>query len=180
MDALNIEGGRVFTVDFEDHRRCRHPRITFLGGDSANPKLVASIAEELDDESPRLISLDSDHSTEHVYNELTLCAPLCRPGDWLVVEDTNIGWSDGKAHIITSYGGVAECTCGARWAYSERLLDPPKTCPNNHSNRGARGGLEDYLNEHPGEFRQDIICERYLLSMNPGGWLQRVAECRHA
>ena len=41
--------------------------------------------------------------------------------------------------------------------------------------RGARGALEDYLIAHPGEWRQDILCERYLLSMHPGGWLERVA-----
>jgi cephalosporin hydroxylase len=45
--------------------------------------------------------------------------------------------------------------------------------------RGARGALEDYLEAHPGEFRQDILCERFLLSMHPGGWLERVAECPH-
>ncbi len=43
---------------------------------------------------------------------------------------------------------------------------------------GAQGGLESYLREHPNEFRQDVLCERWLLSMNPGGWLQRMAEGR--
>lgn len=40
---------------------------------------------------------------------------------------------------------------------------------------GARAGLERYLLEHPGEFAQDILSERYLLTMNPGGWLRRIA-----
>jgi cephalosporin hydroxylase len=46
--------------------------------------------------------------------------------------------------------------------------------------RGARGGVEDYLLAHQGEFEQDILCERYLLTMNPGGWLYRVRKCDHA
>ena len=46
--------------------------------------------------------------------------------------------------------------------------------------RGARGGLESYLRAHPGEFRQDVLCEKYLLTMNPGGWIQRIAGCSHA
>ncbi len=46
--------------------------------------------------------------------------------------------------------------------------------------RGARGGLQDYMDQHPGEWRQDVLCERYLLTMNPGGWLQRMARCEHA
>jgi cephalosporin hydroxylase len=141
MDMLQIEGGRVFTIDFEDRRRCDHPRITFLGGDSTDPFIAEAIAEQI--EYPLLVSLDADHSAAHVYKELTLYAPLVKPGDWLVVEDTNIAW-----------GGP-------------------------DGDRGARGGLEDYVREHEGEFRQDILSERYLLSMNPGGWLQRVAECAH-
>lgn len=45
--------------------------------------------------------------------------------------------------------------------------------------RGARGGLQDYMLQHQGEFRQDVLCERWLLTMNPGGWLQRIAPCPH-
>lgn len=45
--------------------------------------------------------------------------------------------------------------------------------------RGARGGLETFLLAHEGEFRQDLLCERHLLTMNPGGWLERVAPCTH-
>ena len=67
MDMLNIEGGRVITVDFQDHRRCDHPRITFLGGDSTDPFLADAIADELDATSPRLICLDADHSAVHVF-----------------------------------------------------------------------------------------------------------------
>lgn len=143
MEMLQIDGGHIYTVDFEDHRQCSHPRITFLGGNSVDPALVASIVEELPEDGPRLVVLDSDHSAAHVNQELCLYAPLCRVGDYLVVEDTNVSW--------TGEGG----------------------------DRGARGGLEDYLNEHPGEWRQDILYERWLLSMAPGGWLQRMAPCAH-
>jgi cephalosporin hydroxylase len=143
QDLLGIEGGRVFTIDFEDHRRCSHPRITFLGGDSRDSLLAAAIAAELDDTSPRLISLDADHSADHVRRELELYAPLVRVGEYLVVEDTNISWSGP--------GG----------------------------DRGAAGGVQDYVSRHQGEFIQDILCERWLTTMHPGGWLRRVAECPH-
>lgn len=146
MEMLQIDGGHVYTVDYADQRQCQHSRITFLGGNSVDPELVAGIEEQLPEEGVRLISLDSDHSARHVYDELCLYAPLCRVGDWLVVEDTNIAWSNNAEGI----GG----------------------------DRGAQGGLVDYLNEHPGEFRQDVLCERYLLTMNPGGWLQRIAPHR--
>lgn len=143
QDMLGIEGGRVFTVDFEDHRRCSHPRITFLAGDSRDPKIAEAIAEELDDQGPRFFSLDADHSADHVRRELELYAPMCRVGEYLIVEDTNISWSGD--------GG----------------------------DRGARGGLQDYIDVHQGEFVQDILCERWLTTMHPGGWLRRVHACEH-
>lgn len=42
--------------------------------------------------------------------------------------------------------------------------------------RGARAAVEEYLRAHPGEFRQDVLSERWLYTANPGGWLQRVAD----
>ena len=144
MEMLGIKG-KVYTVDYEDRRRCDHPRIMFLGGDSRDPAIRDAIVEDMGERTGHLlVSLDADHSADHVYRELNLYAPLCKVGDRLVVEDTNIGW-------------LGE-----------------------HGDRGARGGVEDYLKEHPGEWQQDILCERYLLTMNPGGWLVRVGECSHA
>jgi cephalosporin hydroxylase len=145
MDLLQIDGGRVITIDFEDHRRCAHPRITHLGGDSTDPMIRDAIVEDLGAQldQPLLISLDADHSADHVRKELELYAPLCKVGDWLIVEDTNISW-----------GGEL-------------------------GDRGAQGGVIDYLSLHPGEFRQDVLCERHLVTMHPGGWLQRVAPCSH-
>lgn len=144
MEMLGING-KVYTIDFEDRRQCAHPRIEFLGGDSRNPEIRDAIVEDMAKVTPGrlLVSLDADHSADHVYKELCLYAPLCKLGDRLVVEDTNIGW-EGE-----------------------------------NGDRGARGGLTDYLNEHPGEWQQDVISERYLLTMNPGGWLIRVGECSH-
>jgi cephalosporin hydroxylase len=139
MEALAIDG-KVFTIDIEDRRSCSHPKVIALASDSRSEELVESLKSEVEGKRA-LIVLDSDHREAHVRKELDLYAPLTKVGDWLVVEDTNIGWTDGLG------GG----------------------------DRGARGGLEDYLNAHPGEFEQDIISERYLLTMHPGGWLRRVA-----
>jgi cephalosporin hydroxylase len=162
MDMLRIKDGKVLTVDIHDYRKTwlvEHPRITYIEGNSADPAIRDLISEksgvwQSDLAGPpsintrtfsTLVVLDSDHSAEHVYNELTLYAPMLRVGDWLVVEDTNIGWTDNNG------GG----------------------------DRGARGGVQDYMDQHPGEFTQDLLSERYLLTMNPGGWMQRVKEHGH-
>jgi len=144
MDMLQIEDGHIYTIDLEDRRQCDHPRITFLAGDSTDPAIAAALREEVARAGGSvLVSLDADHSEEHVRKELELYAPFCQVGDRLVVEDTNIAW-------------VGEGGDG-----------------------GARAGLEGYMRAHPGEWRQDILCERWLLTMHPGGWLQRMAECTH-
>jgi cephalosporin hydroxylase len=147
MDMLRIDGGVVYTIDVEDFRRSPvvlHPRIKYIHANAVDRAVRDDIAAQMEKEpGTRLVCLDSDHSASHVYQELKLYAPLVRPGEVLVVEDTNISWTGDRG------------------------------------DRGASGGLQDYVDEHPGELMQDVLCERYLLTMNPGGWLRRVAPCPH-
>lgn len=146
MDLLQIEGGRIFTVDITDEHLspfvkqiCNQQagagaRIERIVGSSTDPAVAARLNAEAAG-GPRLVVLDSDHSEAHVRAELELYAPVCRQGDRLVVEDTNVAWPH---------------------------------------DRGARGAMESYLSEHPGEWRQDLVSERWLLTMHPGGWLERI------
>lgn len=170
MDILQIPNGRVYTIDIEDRARISHPRITFIDDDSTSKELATWLGAQLRG-GPLLVSLDADHSAAHVRKELDLYAPLCKKGDWLVVEDTNIAWV-GDEHRVTQtfdQDPVAyHCSCGATYNGAR--------CPNDHSDRGARGGLEDFLRANPGQWRQDMLCERYLLTMHPGGWLQKVGD----
>jgi cephalosporin hydroxylase len=111
---------------------------------------------------------------------------MARVGDFVVVEDTNISWVETHdvrhtqqvcATAWTHPKWTHTCSCGLRW---ESMWEQSKCSRADVSgDRGARGGLEDYLRAHEGEFVQDILCERYLLTMNPGGFLQRVKACEH-
>jgi cephalosporin hydroxylase len=185
MDMLRIKDGRVWTVDIKDYRKTwfvGHPRIAYLQGNSADPELAAAIREQIDRvPGPRLFVLDSDHSAEHVFNELSLYAPMARVGDWIVVEDTNISWTSSGhkmyvGQLRTAWTrGAWHCTCGTRGTG-----DAPARCPKDGGDRGARGGLQDYADAHPGELVTDLLSERYLLTMNPGGWLFRARGCEHA
>jgi len=67
----------------------RHPRIRLLQGSSTDPALVAQVAALLPS-GPRLFSLDSDHTAEHVSKELAAYSPFLKLGDYLVLEDTNL------------------------------------------------------------------------------------------
>lgn len=44
---------------------------------------------------------------------------------------------------------------------------------------GPADALAAYLTRHPNEFLREAACERFWLTMNPGGWLQRLQVCAH-
>ena len=81
--------GRVLTVDIlvpPGHKLPDHGRITYATGLSTDPS-VTELMPELSQPHKILTILDSDHSADHVLNELRLYAPL---SDYLIVEDTNL------------------------------------------------------------------------------------------
>jgi cephalosporin hydroxylase len=98
--------GRVVTVDITEFDRPSHPRIRyFLGRSSTDPAVVAAVRAEAIDAGTVLVVLDSDHSCEHVADELAGYAPLVTPGSYLIVEDTNL---NGRP-VLADFGpGPAE------------------------------------------------------------------------
>ena len=82
--------GRIVTVDVVDRERPRHERITYLAGSSTEPEIAAQVADLVGNTAPVLVILDSDHSRDHVREELRLYAPLVTSGSYLIVEDTNV------------------------------------------------------------------------------------------
>ena len=89
MDQLN--NGKVITIDIEEQsNRPRHPRITYLLGSSTSPGIFAKVKDLIPDDATVMVVLDSDHSRDHVLNELRLYHPIVSPGHYLVVEDTNV------------------------------------------------------------------------------------------
>ncbi len=124
-------GGRVVTVDLErrDPTFNDHPAITRLLGSSVDPAILDAMrAAVTASPGPVLVSLDSDHSADHVFAELEAYASFVTAGSYLVVEDTNIaghpipmGMDDGgprkavDAFLATHPAFVREPLC-------ERLL----------------------------------------------------------
>ncbi len=153
MDLLGING-QVITVDIgagdPSEPRPTHPRIHYIQGSSVDPEIVGRVRYVMQGTpGPLLVDLDSDHNAPHVLRELELYAPLCKVGDWLIVEDTN------GAPVVAGPDGQ------------------PQACA------GPFAAVMEYLGRHPNEFQRDIVCERLWLTMNPHGWLQRTAACSH-
>jgi cephalosporin hydroxylase len=84
--------GKVITVDLETRPyRPKHPRITYVEGHSStSAEAVGKVKEGLGDAKKVMVILDSDHGQPHVLDELRIYSAFVTPGQYLIVEDTNI------------------------------------------------------------------------------------------
>ncbi len=85
--------GRVISIDIEpaDTLPMHHPRILFLQGNSSTaPETLMTVSAIAKGHERVMVVLDSDHSKAHVLAELEAYAGFVTPGQFLVVEDTNI------------------------------------------------------------------------------------------
>ncbi len=86
-----IDAGRIITVDWlEPEGRPPHPRVTYLQGDTVAPEMLGGITEAIRPDDTVMAILDSNHAQSHVAKELSGYAPLVTPGQYLIVEDTNL------------------------------------------------------------------------------------------
>ena len=86
-----VKHGRVISIDI-DHKEERplHERITYLHGSSTSDVIVEKVRELIDGCDTIMVVLDSDHSKQHVYQELKIFCEFVTVGSYLVVEDTNM------------------------------------------------------------------------------------------
>jgi len=89
MDILGK--GKIFTIDIDNTiSRPAHSRITYVHGSSADAGLINNLLPADRSGQVCMVVLDSDHSKEHVLQELNLLASYVSVGSYLVVEDTNV------------------------------------------------------------------------------------------
>jgi len=92
------DNGHVLGVDVEirPHNRKAieaHPmakRITLIEGSAVDDGIAAQVRAKAEGKSPVLVILDSNHTHEHVLQELNLYSPLVTKGSYLLVFDTVI------------------------------------------------------------------------------------------
>jgi cephalosporin hydroxylase len=95
-----IGNGEIISVDIDNRLGIvpRHPRITYLVGDSVDQVIVTKIAIRAAEKGwskKVMVILDDDHTTDHVSRELDLYNMMVTPGQYLIVEDTNVDWPLG-------------------------------------------------------------------------------------
>lgn len=74
--------GEVVTIDIVKKDFPKHPRITYITGNS--------IEVEVAPKGNTMVILDSDHSKNHVLKELNIYSKMVSVGQYLIVEDTNL------------------------------------------------------------------------------------------
>ncbi len=77
----------VISVDIRHEYSSTEGNITWLSGSSTSSSIFSQV-KKLVQGKKVLVSLDSDHSYEHVANEMELYAPLVQVAGYMVVEDT--------------------------------------------------------------------------------------------
>ena len=89
MDLLDV--GKVVSIDIEQKSgRPNHRRITYVHGSSTDKSIAAQVEKLASEADKVMVILDSDHSRDHVLDELRIYAPMVTPGSYLIVEDTNV------------------------------------------------------------------------------------------
>ena len=83
--------GKIITIDVMERPNLPvHPRIKYIEGSSTDIKVFNKVSEIIEDSKNILVILDSDHSYEHVIQEMRLWNSLVSKGNYMIVEDTNI------------------------------------------------------------------------------------------
>jgi cephalosporin hydroxylase len=99
------------TIDIEEYPgRPQNARITYLLGSSTSDAIIQQVRNSIRPGEKVMVSLDSDHHQDHVLKELKLYGPLVTPGNYLVVEDTDINghpvmprWGPGPMEAVEEF-----------------------------------------------------------------------------
>ncbi|CTQ54741.1 Rhamnosyl O-methyltransferase precursor [Roseibium album] len=149
-----LGNGKVIGVDIDIRAHNReaiesHPlshRVTLIEGPSTAPEVMAQVREEIHYGEKVMVILDSDHSRDHVLDELRSYGPLITKGQYLVVADTVLG-----------------------------RLSPEQT-PKRRSQRWEPGNepltaVRDFLQETDRFEVDEVVNGKLVLSSSPGGYL---------
>lgn len=86
-----LGSGQIITIDINSNSsRPQHPRIQYIHGSSVDINIISKIKTYINPITKVLVILDSDHSKEHVLQELKLYSQLVTKDSYLIVEDSNI------------------------------------------------------------------------------------------
>jgi len=163
--SLNSPKGRVLAVDVDirDHNRCAietHPmsnRITMIEGSSVESSTIDKVWEYAKDFNNIMVFLDSNHTHDHVLEELKAYAPLVSPQSYCVVFDSVVEDVPGSFYPDRPWGPGNN----PKTALREYL-----SILKNSQNKGRDGGKL--------HFKNDVELQaRLQVTVAPDGFLKR-------
>lgn len=140
-------------IDIREHNKKeieKHPmfkRIKMIQGSSVDKNLVEEVKTYAAGKQTVLVCLDSNHTHEHVWQELELYAPFVTKGSYLVVFDTIV--EDLPDNYLP----------GRAWSKG----DNPKTA------------VWKFLEQHPEFVIDTAVDNKLLISVAPEGYLKRIS-----
>lgn len=152
---------RVITVEYQpsqiSYGISSYPNIFSIIGNSVDPEIVKKVyrlAEEVD--GPVMVTLDSDHSAQHVSREIGSYADLVSKGQYLIVQDTYLGlyWGGNldREMMVEFFEG-----------HPDRKFDYT----------GSPLGAVEALLSCDDRFKVDLHPQRWILTQCPFGFLLR-------
>lgn len=140
-------------IDIRSHNRKaieEHPmssRIEMIQGSSIDPAIVSEVMNAAAGYEKTMVFLDSNHTHDHVLEELKAYAPLVNAGSYCIVFDT-----------------VVE-------DLPEEMFPDRPWCQGNN----PKTAVWEYLKSHP-EFQVDrTMDQKLLISVAPNGYLERIS-----
>ena len=121
-------------------------RISWISGSSTDPSTVEEVQSIVGGSKEVMVVLDSDHTHDHVLNELNLYSPLVGVGQYLVVSDTIVEYIPQQTHRPRPWGPG----------------NNPKTA------------LDDFLGQNDTFEVDAALGNKLLFTCQPGGYLKRV------
>jgi cephalosporin hydroxylase len=89
LDLINK--GKIMTIDVSPQPNLPiHPRISYINGSSVADDILQKVEGFIKSGDVVLVCLDSDHTKQHVLNELKAYSKFVTKGSYLICEDTNI------------------------------------------------------------------------------------------
>lgn len=142
--GVDIDIRKHNRTEIENHSMFK--RIQMIEGSSVSQETVDKVAELAKGKQTVLVTLDSNHTHEHVLQELIMYSPFVTKGSYLVAFDTIV------EDLPNDY------LPGRSWNQG----DNPKTA------------VREFLKSHP-EFETDkSIDNKLLISVGPDGYLKRI------
>ncbi|MEO6729914.1 MAG: cephalosporin hydroxylase family protein [Ferruginibacter sp.] len=141
-------------IDIREHNRIeieKHPmfkRITMIQGSSIDPAIVAEVEAHTKGKQTVLVTLDSNHTHDHVLDELKMYSPFVSLNSYIVVYDTIVEQlpQDYLPGLIRPWG----------------IGDNPMTA------------VSTFLSNNPDFEIDKAINDKLLISVAPNGYLKRV------